>query len=157
MSRGIEERACRNSRGQLKKKWDFEGCSRKTHLEFPWVKGNMTNLKILWGFSEKYILNPPPPSPPVWIFSGIAQYVRDCHQPVFPQMFAKRWQKLISPATIPKHVVLIIHLTTGRRNNLMVLSLSKVKKNEKNNEGMIMTIEEEEIKRKKKEKKKELT
>ena len=56
---GVLKKACRNSRGQLKKKWDFEGCSRKTHLEFPWVKGNMANLKILWGFSEKYIFNPP--------------------------------------------------------------------------------------------------
>ena len=69
-------------------------------------------------------------------------------------MFAKKWQKLISPATIPKHVVLIIHLTIGRRNNLMVLSLSKVKKNEKNNEGMIMATEEEEIKKKKERKEK---
>ena len=24
-------------RGQLKKKWNFQGCSRKTHVEFPWV------------------------------------------------------------------------------------------------------------------------
>ena len=27
----------RNSKGQLKKKWNFQGCSRKTHLKFPWV------------------------------------------------------------------------------------------------------------------------
>ena len=86
-SRGIAERACGNSRGTLKKKWDFQGCSRKSHLEFPWVlvfdlgiskgchtilqnfrgqklvfsgisKGKVTNLKILEGFSEKYVLNP---------------------------------------------------------------------------------------------------
>ena len=30
ISRGIEERACGNSRSQLKKKWNFQGCSRKT-------------------------------------------------------------------------------------------------------------------------------
>ena len=36
----------------------------------------------------------------------------------------------------------------------MVLSLSKVKKNEKSNEGMIMAIEEEEIKKKKERKEK---
>ena len=36
----------------------------------------------------------------------------------------------------------------------MVLSLSKVKKNEKSNEGMIMVIEEEEIKKKKERKEK---
>ena len=29
-SGGIEERACGNSRGQLKKKWNFQWCSRKT-------------------------------------------------------------------------------------------------------------------------------
>ena len=23
--------------GQLKKKWNFRGCSRKTQVEFPWV------------------------------------------------------------------------------------------------------------------------
>ena len=33
----IEERTCGNSRGQLKKKWDFQGYSRKTHVEFSWV------------------------------------------------------------------------------------------------------------------------
>ena len=90
ISRDIEERACGNSRDQLKKKWNFQACSRKTHVEFPWVlalyhrisKG-VTQLcrisrgeslfspqflrvkrQIHWGFSEKYILNqtlPPPP------------------------------------------------------------------------------------------------
>ena len=79
ISRVIKERACRNSRGQLKKKWNFQGHSRKTHAEeFPWVlvfnlgifkechiillnfqwwkfvfpgfsKGKVTNLKILGG------------------------------------------------------------------------------------------------------------
>ena len=28
---------CGNSSGQLKKKWNFQGCSRKTHVKFPWV------------------------------------------------------------------------------------------------------------------------
>ena len=35
--RGIEERSCGNSRGQLKKKWNSQGCSRITHMEFPWT------------------------------------------------------------------------------------------------------------------------
>ena len=29
ISRGIEERKCGNSRDQLKKKWNFQGCLRK--------------------------------------------------------------------------------------------------------------------------------
>ena len=77
---------CGNSRDQLKKKWDFQGCSRKNHpwnihgfqfltLGFPggvtqffrisigeslFFKGKVTNLKIPRIFSEKFILNPPP-------------------------------------------------------------------------------------------------
>ena len=77
---------CGNSKDQLKKKWDFQGCSRKNHpwnihgfyfltLEFPggvtqffrisigeslFFKGKVTNLKIVRIFSEKFILNPPP-------------------------------------------------------------------------------------------------
>ena len=31
----IEERACGSSKGQLKKKWNFQGCQRKTNVEFP--------------------------------------------------------------------------------------------------------------------------
>ena len=31
ISRSIEEKNCGNSRGQLKKKWNFQGYSRKTH------------------------------------------------------------------------------------------------------------------------------
>ena len=34
MSKGIEERACGSSKGQLKK-WNFQGCQRKTNVEFP--------------------------------------------------------------------------------------------------------------------------
>ena len=34
-SKGIEERACGSSKGQLKKKWNFQGCQRKTNVEFP--------------------------------------------------------------------------------------------------------------------------
>ena len=30
-------KSTRNSRGELKKKWNLKGCSRKTHLKFPWV------------------------------------------------------------------------------------------------------------------------
>ena len=32
ISRGSEERAYGNSRGQLKKKWNLQGCSRKTNV-----------------------------------------------------------------------------------------------------------------------------
>lgn len=47
--RGIEERACGNSKGQLqlKKIWDFHGCSRKGHVEFPW------HLVVDLGISKK--------------------------------------------------------------------------------------------------------
>ena len=98
ISRVIGERKCGNSRGQLKKKWNFQGCSRENSwnfhgscfltLEFPrgvtillnfqgWklvlsgvYKGKVTKEK----YSEKYILNPP-----VWIFfSGTAHYSH-CH------------------------------------------------------------------------------
>ena len=37
ISRSIEEKNCGNSRGQLKKKWNFQEYSRKTHMKFPWV------------------------------------------------------------------------------------------------------------------------
>ena len=33
--RGIEKKACGNSKDQLKKKWNFKGCSRKNDVEFP--------------------------------------------------------------------------------------------------------------------------
>ena len=32
-----KEHVCGNSRGQLKKKSNFHGYSRKTHVEFPWI------------------------------------------------------------------------------------------------------------------------
>ena len=34
---GVLNKKHGNSRGQLKKKWKFQGCSRKTNAEFPWV------------------------------------------------------------------------------------------------------------------------
>ena len=34
ISRGIEEKPCGNSRGQLKEKWNFQGCSRKIMWNF---------------------------------------------------------------------------------------------------------------------------
>ena len=34
ISRGIEERKCGNSRDQLKKKWNFQGCLRKNSWNF---------------------------------------------------------------------------------------------------------------------------
>ena len=55
---GLEEKTCGNSWGQLKKKkWKFQGCSRKTNAEFPWVlvfdfgisKGCHTNLQNFQG------------------------------------------------------------------------------------------------------------
>ena len=33
--RGIKERACWNSSGQIKKKWNLQQWSRKIHVEFP--------------------------------------------------------------------------------------------------------------------------
>ena len=33
----LKQRTCGKSRSQLKKKWNFQGYSSKTHLEFPWV------------------------------------------------------------------------------------------------------------------------
>ena len=54
-SKGIEKIECGNSRGQLKKKWNFQGWSRKNHMEFPWVlvfcleNSNGCNT-ILWNF-----------------------------------------------------------------------------------------------------------
>ena len=35
ISGGVEEKTCENSRGWLKKKWELQGCSRKTNVEFP--------------------------------------------------------------------------------------------------------------------------
>ena len=93
-SRDIEEKACGNSRGEPKKKWNFQGCSRKTHMEFSWVlaechtilqnfqgckklafsgisKGKVTNLKILGSFVRKVYPQLPLP---VWMFSGISQF-----------------------------------------------------------------------------------
>ena len=32
-----KERTCGSSGGQLEKKWNFEGCTRNNHVEFPWV------------------------------------------------------------------------------------------------------------------------
>ena len=37
ISRSLEEKTCGDSRGQLKKNWKFQGCSRKTNADFPWV------------------------------------------------------------------------------------------------------------------------
>ena len=36
-SRGIEERAHKNPRVQLKRKWNFWGFKRKNNVKFPWV------------------------------------------------------------------------------------------------------------------------
>ena len=95
-SMGFKERTCGNSGGQIKKTWNFQGCSEKTLVEFPWVlvfdlgiftkaKGVSHNFcrirrgesmfsnksKNSRGFFKKsiYIFNPP-----LLSFSGIAQY-----------------------------------------------------------------------------------
>ena len=86
--------------GSIKKEVQYPGVFTKTHVEFQWVlvlnlgihqavshnfaeftgvtaytfyKGKVTNLKNSRGFFQKsaYILKPPP----VWSFSGIAQYL----------------------------------------------------------------------------------
>ena len=54
ISRGIEERAYGNSRGQLKKKWNFQGCSRETHVEFTWIMGSP-----VWDFFRNSSMWPP--------------------------------------------------------------------------------------------------
>ena len=89
ISRSIEERACRNSRDHLKKKWNLRGVHVKIMQNFHWYwfltkashtilqnfqrsklvffdisKGKVTNVKNPGEVSEKYIRNPcPPPSP----------------------------------------------------------------------------------------------
>ena len=94
ISRSIEERACENSRGQLKKKRNFQEWSRKIHVQFlfmgfclaPWnfrrmshyfkasslvfsriSKYKVTNLKTQ-RFFQKSIF-----SPPCLSFYGISQ------------------------------------------------------------------------------------
>ena len=96
ISGGLEKKKCRNSRGQLKKKWKFQGYSRKTNGEFPWVlvldfgisKGKGVShkfaefpgvkaffLKISRGAFQKSISS----TPSVWIFSGIAHWYLFLH------------------------------------------------------------------------------
>ena len=82
----IGEIASGYSRDQLKKKLNFQGCSRKTHVEFPWdlvfdletskgcqyfaevlgvkafsgiSRGKVTNLRILGFFLQKSISSTP--------------------------------------------------------------------------------------------------
>ena len=98
-SGGIEERKYGNSSGKLRKKQNFQRCSKvKTHVKFRWVlvfhrgiskrchtillnfqgrklvftgisKGIVTNLKFPGGV-QKIISS----TPPIWFFSGIAQF-----------------------------------------------------------------------------------
>ena len=98
-SGGIEERKYGNSTGKLKKKQNFQRCSKvKTHVKFWWVlvfhlgiskrchtillnfqrrklvftgisKGIVTNLKFP-GEVQKIISS----TPPIWFFSGIPQF-----------------------------------------------------------------------------------
>ena len=49
-SRGIEERAHKNPRVQLRRKWNFWGFQRKTDVKFPWVlvfDHGISNFKIV--------------------------------------------------------------------------------------------------------------
>ena len=49
-SRGIEERAHKNPRVQLRSKWNFCGFQRKTDVKFPWVlvfDHGISNFKIV--------------------------------------------------------------------------------------------------------------
>ena len=49
-SRGIEERAHKNPRVQLRRKWNFCGFQRKTDVKFPWVlvfDHGISNFKIV--------------------------------------------------------------------------------------------------------------
>ena len=63
ISRGIKERTCRNSMNWSKKKWNFQGCSRKTHVEFPWAlvfdlgisKGCHTILQTFQGVKAYFL------------------------------------------------------------------------------------------------------
>ena len=49
--RGIEERACGNLGGQLKKKWDFQECLRKL-VKFLWILvfdlGSSKDFNTIW-------------------------------------------------------------------------------------------------------------
>ena len=61
MSRGIKKIECGNSRGQLKIKWNFQGWSRKNHVEFPWVLGFCFRISnecntTLWNFQRCFCL-----------------------------------------------------------------------------------------------------
>ena len=47
-----EERTCGNSRGQLKKKWNFQWCFRKIHVEFSWVL--VSDLGVLKGCHTQF-------------------------------------------------------------------------------------------------------
>ena len=56
ISRG-KGRTYRNSGGQLKKKWNFEGCTKNNHAEFPWVL--VLDLGTLEGVSHKFLWDSP--------------------------------------------------------------------------------------------------
>ena len=77
ISKSIEEIACGNSRGQLKKNWNFWEWPRKINLKFT---GVLVFNTILWNFQGWSFFYPGisegkmSSTPPVWIFSGIAQW-----------------------------------------------------------------------------------
>ena len=116
ISRGIQERTCGNSRGQSKKKWNFQECTRKNHIvsrglgfwtwnfrgvshnfaEFPGVKAcflwnfldKVTNLKNPEWVWEKCIFNPP-----VCIFPATAQCCQFCLQ-FWPLMICRMMHQI---------------------------------------------------------------
>ena len=46
------EKICGNSRGQLKKKWNFQDGSRKYHVEFPYSKSSFLALEFPRGVTQ---------------------------------------------------------------------------------------------------------
>ena len=81
-------------KGSIKKRWNLQGCWRKTHVDFPWIllsnlgisKECQTILQYFQGWKLVFSWNSrskvtnlkftdssnPPSAPPVYFFSGIA-------------------------------------------------------------------------------------
>ena len=52
ISRVIQKRVCRNSRGPIKSKWNFQGQPRKNHADFLWVWNFQRGVAIQFYFVE---------------------------------------------------------------------------------------------------------
>ena len=71
-SGGIDERVCGNSRGQLKKKWNIQECSRQTHC------GISIGLAFWpWGYK--------------WCYT-ILQNIQGCESLFSPELLRVKWQ-----------------------------------------------------------------